>query len=219
VHRLRGIGFGVAFCLAPLLLAAPAAASSQRAKSVEELLTEAEAVFEGRVVGLEVEDGVTRPIRTCARFQVLEVVKAPPRGLPATVRLCFAGGRGRAGERSVEGVHVPALGEHGVYFVESLARPLVNPLLGWDQGRFRILADPDRPEGFVASADGRGVASVDDGRGAPPGLSDGVARGVGLAEAPAATPGAAGLRRGPPARPLTPDEFKQRLRALLPATP
>ena len=218
MHRLRGIGFGVAFCLAPLLLAAPAAASSQRAKSVEELLTEAEAVFEGRVVGLEVEDGVTRPIRTCARFQVLEIVKAPPRGLPATVRLCFAGGRGRAGERSVEGVHVPALGEHGVYFVESLARPLVNPLLGWDQGRFRILADPDRPEGFVASADGRGVASVDDGRGAP-GLSDGVARGVGLAEAPAATPGAAGLRRGPPARPLTPDEFKQRLRALLPATP
>lgn len=207
-------GLGLAL-LAALGDVPPAAASSLRAIRVEELLQEAELVFEGRVLGLEVEDTGPRRIRTCARFEVIDVLKAPASGVPSPLRLCFAGGQGRSGMRRVEGVVIPQPGEHGVYFVESLTEPLVNPLLGWDQGRFRIVTDPDDPEGRVTSADGREVIGVDDGRGEPPGLSRGVAQGVRVSDEPSV--GGAAERRGAARRALSPALFKQRLRTLLPA--
>lgn len=208
--------FAIALGLAVLGASRPGAASSLRAIRVEELLEEAELVFEGRVVALEVEDGGgARRIRTCARFEVLDVLKAPPAGVPSPLRLCFAGGSGRGGMRRVEGVVIPKPGEHGVYFVESLTQPLVNPLLGWDQGRFRIVTDPDDPEGRVTSADGRDVVGVDDGRGEPPGLSTGVAQGVTVGDAPPSA--GAAERRSAARRALSPALFKQRLRTLLPA--
>lgn len=208
--------FAPVLALALLVLGAatPVAASSVRAIAVEELLQESELVFEGRVVALETPDDDPRRLRTCARFEVLDVLKAPPSGVPVPLRLCFSGGSGRGGSRHVEGVSIPAPGEHGVYFVESVTRPLVNPLLGWDQGRFRIVSDPDDPEGRVTSADGREVVGVDDGRGTPPGLSSGVAQGVTVGDP---TAGAAPGERRAARRALTPALFKQRLRTLLPA--
>jgi len=195
--------------------ARPAAASTVRAITVEALAAEAELVFEGRVVAVETSADDPRRLRTCVRFEPIEVLKAPPTGVPTPLRLCFSGGAGPRGARRVEGVSIPALGEHGIYFVESATRPLVNPLLGWDQGRFRVVTDPDEPEGRVTSADGRDVLAVDDGRGADPGLSNGVAQGISVGE-PAGD--AAGERRAL-RRALSPALFKQRLRSLLPAAP
>lgn len=198
-----------------LALAGPAVASTVRAIAVEELLAEAELVFEGRVVALETTDDDPRRIRTCARFEVLDVVKAPPSGVPSPLRLCFSGGSGVRAARRVEGVTIPALGERGVYFVESVTRPLANPLLGWDQGHFRIVTDPDEPDGRVTSADGREILAVDDGRGGPPGFSSGLARGVTVGDPAGAAPGERRALR----RALSPALFKQRLRTLLPPAP
>lgn len=213
-RRRRCSSLAHAFVLASAVLAVarPAAASTVRAIRVEALLQKAELVFEGRVVALETSSDAPQRLRTCARFEVIDVLKAPPAGTPASLRLCFSGGSGPRGARRVEGVVVPSLGEHGIYFVESTTRRLTSPLLGWDQGRFRVEADPDTPEGRVTSADGRDVLAVDDGRGAPAALSSGVAQGVTVGGE------AAGERRAL-RRALSPALFKQRLRTLLPAPP
>lgn len=196
-------------------LARSAAASTVRAVTVEQLAADAELVFEGRVVAVETSGAQPRRLRTCLRFEPIEVLKAPPSGVPKPLRLCFSGGAGPGGTRRVEGITIPPLGEHGIYFVESTTEPLANPLLGWEQGHFRVVTDPDDPEGRVTSADGRDVLAVDDGRGSSPGLSSGVAQGISVGE-PA---GDTAVERRAARRALSPALFKQRLRSLLPAAP
>ena len=42
---------------------------------------------------------------------------------------------------AVSDMRLPQQGEHGIYFVESLERPQVNPLYGWSQGHFIVKPD------------------------------------------------------------------------------
>ena len=180
------------------LLAAPAAATSLRSLSVRELLARAELVFEGRALARETRElSPGGAIRTCVRFEVLDVVKGPRVASP--LELCFSGGTVGGRTRAVEGLEVPAPGEHGIYFVDDLGAPRVHPLSGWDQGRFRVR---DGPEADVATADGRPVVELEE-REPPP------ARGPGSRVARGARVGAPG------ARGLAPDAFKARLRELL----
>ncbi len=41
----------------------------------------------------------------------------------------------------VSGMRIPEMAEQGVYFVESMSRDLINPLIGWSQGHFIIHDD------------------------------------------------------------------------------
>ena len=41
----------------------------------------------------------------------------------------------------VSGMRVPEMNEQGIYFVESMSRDLINPLIGWSQGHFIIVDD------------------------------------------------------------------------------
>ncbi len=141
-----------------LLLASPAAATTVRQTSVDEMLGACELVFEGEAVASGVEESPGgRHVFTWVEFAVRDVLKGPPVG--SRVRLHFLGGA--VGDRIVEvgGMRVPAVGERGLYFVESLARRQVHPLYGWDQGRLRILLDPSGVE-RVVSADGRPVVGL-----------------------------------------------------------
>jgi hypothetical protein len=36
---------------------------------------------------------------------------------------------------------MPAIGEHGIYLVESTGQAMLNPLIGWDQGHFLVAKD------------------------------------------------------------------------------
>jgi hypothetical protein len=183
------------------LAAAPAGATSLRSLSVRELLARAELVFEGRVLERTSRElAPNRAIRTCVRVEVLEVVKGPAVASP--LELCFAGGTVGVRTRVVHGVDVPEPGERGVYFVDDLDAPRVNPLAGWSQGRFRVREGPS-PE--VTTADGRPVVELLEREPPARGPSDGVARGARV--------GAAG------ARGLDPADFKARLRALLAERP
>lgn len=187
-----------AFALALAALAAgPAGATSVRSLSVRELLGRAALVFEGRALSHDVHELTPGgAIRTCVRFEVLDVVKGPPVDSP--LELCFSGGTVGGRTRGVQGLHIPEPGERGVYFVEDPASPRIHPFSGWDQGRFRVR------EGRVAevtSADGRPVEAVDEGELEPEGPSHGVARGARVG--------------APGARGLTPEAFKARLRELL----
>jgi hypothetical protein len=181
--------------LAALLLAEPGAATTVRSLDVGEHAQRAELVFEGRVLARATRAGAGGALRTCVSFEVLEVVKGPAVASP--YELCFAGGA--SGERAlrVDGMRYPDPGERGIYFVAAVRGGRVNPLLGWDQGRF-LVQGGDAP--YVTTADGAPVADV--ARDAPPapGPSRGVARGARVAR--------------PGERGLAPAAFKARVREL-----
>jgi hypothetical protein len=162
---------------ATLLAAHAAQASTVLSVSVDDMIERSELVFEGRVLGRRfVDDGDANHLRTCIRFEVLEVVKGPEVASP--LELCFAGGRSKRGiERSIAGMGHPAPGEHGVYFVESLATPMISPLTGWDQGRFLVSRS-----GGMKTAAGKPVVGLDATAPAGDGISHGVARGAHVAE-------------------------------------
>jgi hypothetical protein len=198
---LRGRASLLAGLAAAALLGPVAGATSLRSLSVGDLATRADLVFEGRALAREVREDPGGALRTCVQFEVLEVLKGPPVASP--LELCFSGGVSRSRLRLVEGLRVPATGERGVYFVARLGSQRVNPLLGWDQGRFRV-SEGAEPE--VMTADGRPVAGLEAAPGPPPRVPGGrVARGARLA-----APG----HRGMP-----PDAFKARLRQILAGAP
>jgi hypothetical protein len=163
---------------------------------MDDMIDRSEVVFEGRVLGRRFAEDGSVGMRTCVRFEVLEVVKGAD--LASPVELCFAGGRSKDGvSRSIAGLNLPSPGEHGVYFVESLADGRLSPIFGWDQGRFVVGRSGD-----VKTAGGRAVVGLDgDGDGGA--ISNGVARG-----ARSAQPGARG------AAAMDVDAFKARVRDL-----
>jgi len=188
-------------CAAAALLAQSSGATTVRSVSMSQMALAAELVFEGRVLTQE-SRGEGGKIRTCIEFEVIEVVKGPP--IDSPLELCFSGGTHKGQTRRIHGMRHPQPGERGIYFVETLRESRVNPLLGWEQGHFRIAIDGSNA---VETADGRPVVSVepDDETGAQ--LSGGVARGARVSSRQA--------RSANTPAPLTSDEFKARVRALL----
>jgi hypothetical protein len=186
----------LALCFAALL-AAPAGATSVRSLGIRELAARAALVFEGRAAAREVRGEPGGALRTCVRFEVLEVLKGTaPAG---ALELCFSGGRAGSRERRVESMDPPAPGERGIYFVASEAWRRVHPLLGWDQGRFKV-REGAAPQ--VTTAGGEPVVALEPAlEGRAVGASRGVARGALVAPL-----GEAGM---------TPEVFKARLREIL----
>jgi hypothetical protein len=183
---------------AALFAAQGSSASSVRSVSVDEMIDRSEVVFEGRVLGRRfVDDGDAKHLRTCVRFEVLDVVKGP--AISSPLELCYAGGRSKAGiTRQVADLDLPAPGEHGIYFVASLADRALSPMFGWDQGRFLVGRN-----GEVKTAGGKAVVALDGDEAEGASLSNGVAHGARVAK-----PGARG------AAAMDVDAFKARVREL-----
>ncbi len=137
-------------------LVSPAGSATVEQVHLSEMLSRCELIFEGRVVGHSTEE-IASGFRTWVEFEVVEVVKGPHVG--RTFSLAFLGGQLNGLVDRVAGLRVPEVGEHGIYFVESLQRFQVNPLFGWDQGRLRILIGADGRE-RVVSARGRPVVGL-----------------------------------------------------------
>jgi len=188
-----------------LLPAAPLRASVVVQTSLSEMLAGCELVFEGVVTKRWAErDAKTGGIYTWVRFRVLGVVEgsfAQPR-----LDLRFMGGEIGGIREEISGLQLPAVGERGIYFVESLQRFQVNPLFGWDQGRLRIVRDATgHPR--VVSADGRPVMGLGRAARAPhTALTSGVADGI-LVDRSAAL-----------AQAVDPSALEAQLRALLGAS-
>lgn len=120
--------------------ALPALASSVRQFAFAELCDRAQLIIEGRVVAAEARhEGPGRGIRTYVRIEVLDRFKGPAVG--SEIELRFAGGSVDGLTMSISDMRMPQPGEVGIYFVESLDRAQVHPLLGWDQGHFLERAD------------------------------------------------------------------------------
>ena len=115
-------------------------ASSIRQMHMDDMLTTAELVFQGTVVKSEARLSANgRFIKTYIEFEVVDVISGDYQ--QSTLELSFVGGT--VGDRTMEaeGSRHPQVNESGIYFVESVSRSLVNPLVGWSQGHFLVEED------------------------------------------------------------------------------
>jgi len=107
---------------------------------IDEVARDAELVFEGEVILRESRrDNGTGNISTHVTFAVMDVIAGDYSG--DSLELKFLGGVFEGRIMEVSGNRIPQIGEHGIYFVESTSRDLINPLLGWSQGHFLIYDD------------------------------------------------------------------------------
>ena len=185
-------------------------ASTVRQVSVTELLARSNFIFDGIVVAKEsIQPDGTDMVFTRVRFAVFEVLKGDP--VTSVVSLDFAGGTINGRTLAVSGVRIPKSGERGIYFVESLDRRLVNPLYGWDQGRFLILSDQNGRTGVYTAA-GSPVQQLEPVEQTAVALNGGVTGGAG-----AVALGVQVSDRNAAdnlSNQLTPDVFKQQLREI-----
>ena len=104
---------------------------------IDDVVVEAELVFEGEVLTHEVRvDSNSNLINTFVTFLVLDVIKGSYK--IDTLELKFAGGTLNGETVRINGLSIPQPGEQGIYFVESTSNKLINPLVGWSQGHFVI---------------------------------------------------------------------------------
>ncbi len=140
----------------------------------KQLAVQSEMVFDGEVIAVESSWNAARTsIATVVDFRINQIVSG---SYPAeTLTLSFMGGVVGETTMYVEAMQYPELGERGVYFVESTTVKMVNPLLGWSQGHFKVEKDQ------VKSAKGEPIESIDDSGSVASGtLSEGLAQGVKL---------------------------------------
>jgi len=124
---------------------------------IDQVAQDAEFIFEGEVILWETrQQSGTGIISTYVTFNVIDVVKGEYAA--DSVELKFMGGVFNGQIVEVSGLIIPKLGEQGIYFVESIYRDLINPLLGWSQGHF-IIVDDDG-ERRISTVDEKPVTEV-----------------------------------------------------------
>ena len=99
----------------------------------------AELVFEGQVIQHNTQENAAGMVVTYVTFEVKDVIKGS--FSEQFLELKFTGGTLNGQVMEVSGLRMPALDEEGIYFVESISRDLINPLIGWSQGHYIINAD------------------------------------------------------------------------------
>lgn len=132
--------FHALLSLACLLSFSWASATTILGMDIDKVVADAEFVFEGEVVNSETrQDSSSGIISTYVTFQINDVLKGDYSG--GSVELKFMGGAFNGEIVQVSGMRIPRLSEQGIYFVESMSRDLINPLIGWSQGHFIIVDD------------------------------------------------------------------------------
>lgn len=180
---------------------------------VDFLLNKAALIIEGEVISSEARWNTGKShITTFITFQVNDTIKGDPGG--TNITLGFAGGTVDDMTMQVSGMTYPAVGDKGIYFFEEPSQSLVNPLLGWGQGHFRIKSDSSGKQ-RVLTENNAPVMGLDDDTASSstrtstiPGepLSRGVAKGV-----------RAGKRNDARGSAMDKNEFKDSLKAKLAA--
>ena len=187
-------------CTLAIVFASAAHGTSVRAVDMAEMLEQSALVFEGRVISLQArQDSGTGIIHTYVIFEVLDVLKGEYSN--NTIELSFSGGTVGGATLAVGDMQMPAKGEKGVYFVESLQRRQVHPLYGWSQGHFVVVVD-ERGVERVLTKTKRPVVSMQY-RSQIRRPSDGIALGLTVTEADDLT------------KAMTITDFKQQLSTML----
>lgn len=187
-----------------LLGASLVSASSIKQLDINELLINAELVFEGRVTAKKASWNESRTdIYTYVDFEVFDVIVGEYTGSILTLQ--FVGGTVDGATVNIQGSELPKLNERGIYFVESTTESLVNPLLGWSQGHFVMQAD-DLGEQRMLTQNKQAVVKMQAEELKESYLSKGVVTGVEAQDVSTVTP----LQNA-----MTASDFKAQLRAQL----
>ena len=133
---LKFSAFYMLLCLMPISIGN---ATSVREVSMDEMLQQAQFVFEGTVTAIETRRNSQGRIHTYVTLEIIDIIKGEFRS--DTITLRFLGGTVGDVTMVVSEMRLPQEGEHGIYFVESLERFQVNPLYGWSQGHFIVERD------------------------------------------------------------------------------
>jgi len=117
-----------------------ASATTILGMDIDKVAADAEFVFEGTVINSETrQDSNSGIISTYVTFQINDIIKGVYSG--ESLELKFMGGVFNGQVVQVSGMRIPEMAEQGIYFVESMSRDLINPLIGWSQGHFIIVDD------------------------------------------------------------------------------
>ncbi len=127
-------------CLLAAIAANSAYATTILAMDIDKVAADAEFVFEGEVINSETrQDNSSGIISTYITFRIDDIIKGDYSG--DSVELKFMGGAFNRQIVQVSGMRIPEMAEQGIYFVESMSRDLINPLIGWSQGHFIIVEE------------------------------------------------------------------------------
>jgi hypothetical protein len=139
------------------LVTAPVLATTVLQLSFPEVVDSAELIFEGHVRKVESIQTGPRSIHTRVTFEIISVIKGT---YPDTeISLQFLGGEVDGRRLVVQGMQMPAQGDNGIFFVESLQDTLIHPLVGWSQGHFLLETDANG-ETRVLSAEHAPVTGI-----------------------------------------------------------
>lgn len=126
---------------------------------VDYLLNHAMLIFEGEVVSSEAKWNRDKTsITTFITFRVKDIIKGETKS--STVTLGFSGGTVGETGLHVSAMVYPTVGEYGIYFFEDPGQQIVNPLVGWGQGHFRLKKDGNGME-RILTEEGAPVLSLD----------------------------------------------------------
>ncbi len=153
-------------------------ATSIRQLHIDHVFDDAEVVFAGTVVNSEARWNESKSrIHTYITFAVDDLIKGKLESRDLELR--FSGGQVGEIREEVQAMVYPQLGETGIYFVERLDRPLINPLVGWTQGHFKQKKVNGEMRLFTAADEAvTGVASQQGKKALINTLSDGNALGI-----------------------------------------
>ncbi len=127
-------------CSLCLFAFSSASATTVLGLDIDKVVADAEFVFEGAVINSETrQDSNSGIISTYVTFLINDIIKGDYSG--ESVELKFMGGAFNGQIVQVSGMRIPEMAEQGIYFVESMSRDLINPLIGWSQGHFIIVDD------------------------------------------------------------------------------
>jgi len=189
-----------------LLLSLSASATTILGMDIDQVAEQAELIFEGEVILSETrQESATGVISSYLTFRIDDVVKGDYDA--ATVELKFMGGVFNGQIVQVSGMRIPETGEQGIYFVESVSRDLINPLLGWSQGHFIVVEEDGVRR--ISTADNKPVTEVESVSSIPLVIKKPQAVIEGKSDSAAGvTSESSSIMIG---RALTVDEFKQRI--------
>ena len=199
----------ISMLMSYLLLVIPLGATTILGMNIDEVAQDAELIFEGKVVEHNVRENAAGMIVTYVTFRIEELIKGEYD--ETLLELKFTGGRLGGQIMEISGLRIPSPNEEGIYFVESVNRNLVNPLLGWSQGHYLIYEQ--NGERKVSTVNDRPVTDVLSTQSVPVALR----RPVSVIDGD--TDPAAGVVASSqtlhPDQALTTDSFKAKIRALI----
>lgn len=128
-------------------------------RDIREVAEGATLVVEGTVTAVEsapVMQG--RAIASTVTIAIEEVLKGS--WSADRIDLQYLGGSHDGRSMSVGEMEIPAVGEHGIYFIRDPRRQFVHPLKGWEQGHFIVVKDGPHGEETVRAGNGKAVVGL-----------------------------------------------------------